>query len=278
MANTIPIQPTIMYRNILGRVNGFRGNRIVLFPGTIVDVPFVPLDHYEFRNLMAKSLLIAPDGKPAHRVYFSNVGATQNAFEASESNVSLERLISSTYVLVRPPGGNKDGSDDRVCLHVIGMGAACPGFDRDQDVFNFLDPDDILFDVNWGDCEIVSVTDDEDYELTEDTHYVVTEDGFIITEEYLMYHLDNPCDADDDEEPECRTITILLDNNCDPIVITICPVCEEDADDVSDDEEAADDEEGVDEDGQDQEEPNGGDIVDDEDEVADDDDADDDES
>lgn len=217
---TKPIQSHVMFRNILGKVGDYRGFRILPIEGTIVGTPHVPLDYYQTRNLLSMALDFDSDGRASCRVHISNAAA-QSAFDPTQAALSQENYTNTTFVTVRPQGGNVNGEDDVVCVHLIEV-AACADFDG-KDLMSYVydhgEPSDIVIsDITWGEAEIVTVKDDKDYELTEDVHYSVTDTSFTLLEAYLEYAFDEPVDAPVD----CREITISLDKGCEPIVITVC--------------------------------------------------------
>lgn len=114
MDKTSPITIRNMYRSILGRVGKYRGNRVVAVQGTIVGYPKAPLNELGFRNLFAKALDIADDGKAAMRLYVSFVLSTNNPFEPRESTLNKQRYLNSTFVDVEQADG-----EVVTCLHLI---------------------------------------------------------------------------------------------------------------------------------------------------------------
>lgn len=115
---TKPIMSKTMFRNLLGRVGGYRGLRIVAIEGSIVGVPSGPTNQHSTRNLLSMALTFDSDGKASCRV-FASTGEVSSAFDPTQSEFSQELYERSLFVTVRPTGGNVDGSDDVVCVHLI---------------------------------------------------------------------------------------------------------------------------------------------------------------
>ena len=113
MAARTPITVRNLYRSILGRVSGYRANRIIVVSGTIVGLPEAPLNELGFRNLLYKARDVATDGKPALRVYVSS-GDTTSAYTPKEATLNTQRYLNSTFVNVE-----KDDGDVVTCLHIV---------------------------------------------------------------------------------------------------------------------------------------------------------------
>ena len=167
MASRTPITVRNLYRSILGRVSGYRANRIIVVSGTIVGVPEAPLNELGFRNLLYKARDVASDGKPALMVYVSS-GDTTSAFTPKESTLSPQRYLNSTFVNVR-----QDDNTIVTCLHVVVVDGTivsyCP--EIEDGIYDLDRPNDVLMTVIPNDAtSIVSVTNGE-YELVEGVHY-----------------------------------------------------------------------------------------------------------
>lgn len=206
-----PISIDTMYRSILGRIDGYRGHRVLFVEGDIVGVPFVPLDDHEIRNLMAMAMTLV-NGKPTMRVHVSS-GADTNAFDQALSRANKKKYLENTFVLVK-----QADDSEVVCLHLIGM-EACPYFEQTTFVWNSFDPEPVVIPINLEGASITGITDDQGYEFTADVHYTVDGDLLIITTDYLEYHF---ADDGDGEGETCRVLTIEFDNECPAVEVTIC--------------------------------------------------------
>ena len=115
MDKLTPITITNLYRSILGRVGDVRANRVISVTGTVVGYPKAPLNELGLRNLLAKSIDVADDGKAAIRVYLSS-GETQNAFFPREAAPNLHRYVNSTFVNVE-----LDSGEVVTALHIVSV-------------------------------------------------------------------------------------------------------------------------------------------------------------
>lgn len=104
MDKLTPITITNLYRSILGRVGDVRANRVIAVQGTVVGYPKAPLNELGLRNLLAKSIDVADDGRAAIRVFVST-GVTRNAFFPREAHLNLHRYLNSTFVDVEQEDG-----------------------------------------------------------------------------------------------------------------------------------------------------------------------------
>lgn len=129
---TKPIMPLTMFRNILGKVDGYRGVRILPVEGDIVGVPGGPTNQHQTRNLTSMALAFDADGKASLQVYFSQ-GVITSAFDPTQAELPQKTYVNSMFVVVRPAGGNVDGSDDKVCVNLLSVELEADA-DTDADV------------------------------------------------------------------------------------------------------------------------------------------------
>lgn len=209
---TKPIMPLTMFRNLLGRIGDYRGLRVLPVEGTIVGVPSGPTNQHTTRNLLSMALAFDADGKAACRVHVGQ-GIVTSAFDPTQAEMSKEVYERSLFITVRPTGGNADGSDDVVCVHLIAA-LGCPEMNDSEIYFtDSADPEPIIISTEWNNTDVVSVVDSDDYELTEDVHYSVGSDDFTILPAYILYALN---------AGECIDLIITFDNECPDTVITVC--------------------------------------------------------
>jgi hypothetical protein len=225
MDKLTPITITNLYRSILGRVGDVRANRVISVQGTVVGYPKAPLNELGLRNLLAKSIDVADDGKAAIRVYVSS-GNVRNAYFPREAHLNLHRYLNSTFVDVRQADGKVVTAVNIVLVGgELPVELECPdfdGWDAMSLTFDSDTPQDVVIPATYNGADIESITDDKDYELTEDVHYEVGEESLTIKTDYLLYAFDEP----EGEEPDCRTLTVVFDNDCPDVTFTICNVAE----------------------------------------------------
>lgn len=122
---TKPIMPLTMFRNLLGRIGDYRGLRVLPVAGDIVGVPSGPTNQHTTRNLLSMALAFDADGKASCRIHTSQ-GVVTSAFDPTQAEMKQEIYERSLFVTVRPTGGNVDGSDDVVCVHLISTAPISP--------------------------------------------------------------------------------------------------------------------------------------------------------
>lgn len=115
---TKPIKSFTLFRNILGRIGDYRGVRIYPVTGTIVGIPYGVTNEYTVDNLLSHAVTFDDAGAPSIRVFYSD-GETTNAFDPTEPVKAQHQYVASLFVKVRPTGGDVDGTDDVVCVHLI---------------------------------------------------------------------------------------------------------------------------------------------------------------
>lgn len=209
MSQRTPITVRNLYRSILGRVAGYRGNRVIAVQGTVVGLPEAPLNEHGFRNLLYKARGLGDDGKPALNVYLS-VGTSTSAFTPKESTLSTQRYLNSTFVNVQ----KEDGTIE-TCLHIIYAGGTLPTQDCPQVEDGEYDPDvpeDVLLAVTMNDAtSIVSITSGE-YELMEGQHYDYADGVLTIYDTNFL--------AGEFALADSVTLSIQFDI-CDPVIVVI---------------------------------------------------------
>jgi len=231
MDNRQPIVPLTMYRSILGRANGYRGNRIIPIEGTIVGLPFDPLDSHKERNLMRQALDFGPDKETAIKVYISRVNETTSAFDGRQAAKAGVDYLNATFVEVQE-AGTVNGTT-HTCLHLIITGE-CPDvdfeeyiYDSENDVTMSYSPDgssvESIYAYSMGD------DDDDDYGiLVEGQHYNVVNGEIIISHDNWLF-------MELEEDGDQIGLEIMFDvEGCDPVDVIVTredPVDTDDDDD-----------------------------------------------